>query len=544
MNKIKKNGFVEGTMIAYIAIIITKLIGAFYSIPFYNIIGERGGVIYSCAYNIYNLFLSISTSGIPTAMSIIISEYNSLKMFKAKEKTQRVARNTVFIISIIAFAVLFFAASLIGEFFLGEESGPDATLAIRTVAFCLLIVPFLSIKRGYLQGHTYISPSSVSQVIEQFVRVFVILVGSYVAINVLNLSTAIGVSTALTGAFFGALIAYIYISLKIRKNRSAFLPEKGDVVNNYDISTSETLKKITRICIPLIIVSISTNIYDITDMKLVMIGLSSLKYSVSDSQVIASIIATWGPKICMMINALAMGLTSSLVPHMVSSYVKDDFKGTNKKFNQAIGTVLMIALPMAVGMCMLSSPLYNAFYGQSEFGPILMKILPFVSVMASIGIVSSMSLQSIGMARTVCFTNVTGLVINAILDVPFIYLFNILGLPAYLGAAFSSIIGYTVQITAVFLSLKKKLRFRYKALARLSLKIFISLVCMIIIVLIMKMFIPIYTGGRVIQFVWLMCFAVVGGGAYFLCAFKLGAIEQVFGKDFLNKILKKLHFKK
>ena len=68
--KIKRNGFVEGTMIAYAAIVLSKLIGAFYSIPFYAIIGERGGVVYSCAYNIYNLFLTISTSGIPTAISI------------------------------------------------------------------------------------------------------------------------------------------------------------------------------------------------------------------------------------------------------------------------------------------------------------------------------------------------------------------------------------------------------------------------------------------------------------------------------------------
>ena len=123
--KIKRNGFVEGTMIAYAAIVLSKLIGAFYSIPFYAIIGERGGVVYSCAYNIYNLFLTISTSGIPTAISIIISEYNSLKMFAAKEKTQKTARNTVFIISLAAFIVLFLSAPFIGRFFLGPT--PRAT---------------------------------------------------------------------------------------------------------------------------------------------------------------------------------------------------------------------------------------------------------------------------------------------------------------------------------------------------------------------------------------------------------------------------------
>ena len=68
----KKNKFVEGTMFAYAMILITKVVGALYVIPFYKIIGEAGGVLYSYAYSVYNFFLDISTSGVPTAVSIII----------------------------------------------------------------------------------------------------------------------------------------------------------------------------------------------------------------------------------------------------------------------------------------------------------------------------------------------------------------------------------------------------------------------------------------------------------------------------------------
>ena len=53
----KKDSFLKGTIIASIAIIITKILGVLYVIPFYKIIGEDGGVLYSYAYNIYNLFL-------------------------------------------------------------------------------------------------------------------------------------------------------------------------------------------------------------------------------------------------------------------------------------------------------------------------------------------------------------------------------------------------------------------------------------------------------------------------------------------------------
>ncbi len=543
--KIKRNGFVEGTMIAYAAIVLSKLIGAFYSIPFYAIIGERGGVVYSCAYNIYNLFLTISTSGIPTAISIIISEYNSLKMFAAKEKAQKTARNTVFIISLAAFIVLFLSAPFIGRFFLGSDAqGDDVTAAIRTVSFCLLVVPFLSIRRGYLQGHAYIAPSSTSQVIEQFVRVFVILVGSYVTVNVLGKSQTAGVCVALTGALIGAIAAYFYLSTKMRANKSAFLPAPGDVVNDTTVSTGETIKKIARICIPLIIVAISSNIYDITDMKLIIVGLSSLDgFTADDSEVIASIIATWGPKICVLITSLAMGLTSSMIPHMVDCFVKNDRSGVNRRFNQAVGTILVLAVPMAVGMCLLSHPLYYVFYGESRFGPTLMRVLPFLRIFESISMVASMCLQSIGLAKVVCFTSVTGLLINAACDVPFIYLCNAIGLPAYWGAGFSSMLGYTVSIAAVLILLKKKYGLKYMSLLKTLLKVIMGLIPMIAVVLILMNVLP-FTGGRLIQFILMAVVAVAGAVVYGIVTYKNKAIRDVFGDDFLRKILVKLHLKK
>ena len=91
----KKNSFVEGTIVAYLSILVTKVLGAIYVIPFYNIIGENGGVLYGYAYNIYNLFLNISTSGIPTAVAIIISEYNALKMFNEREYTYKIANKVI-----------------------------------------------------------------------------------------------------------------------------------------------------------------------------------------------------------------------------------------------------------------------------------------------------------------------------------------------------------------------------------------------------------------------------------------------------------------
>ena len=91
----RKDSFLKGTIIASMAIIITKIIGVLYVIPFYDIIGENGGVLYSYAYNIYALFLNISTAGIPIALSMIISEYIALNKLDAKERAYSLGKKVI-----------------------------------------------------------------------------------------------------------------------------------------------------------------------------------------------------------------------------------------------------------------------------------------------------------------------------------------------------------------------------------------------------------------------------------------------------------------
>ena len=91
----KKNSFLAGAAISTLGIVITKFIGLVYVIPFYAIIGIQGGALYSYAYSIYNMFLNLATSGIPVAMSKVVSEFNSLKYYYTKERTFKTAGNFV-----------------------------------------------------------------------------------------------------------------------------------------------------------------------------------------------------------------------------------------------------------------------------------------------------------------------------------------------------------------------------------------------------------------------------------------------------------------
>lgn len=536
----KKNSFVEGTFIATFAIILVKVLGVLYVIPFYKIIGESGGALYSYAYNVYNLFLNISTAGIPVAISKIISEYNTLGMYEAKERSYKIGKKIIGIISILAFFIMFVFSKEIALLILGEITGgntlSDVSFVIKCVSFCLLVIPFLSVSKGYLQGHKYITPSSISQVIEQVVRISVILMGSYIVINVFNKSVSLGVGVAVFGAFVGGVFAYIYIIHKIKKNKSEFKTSK----KQDKVTDKEIVKKIISYALPLIVVSIATDIYSLTDMTLVLRTSHKLGYTASESELISSIISTWTPKICMIINAVAMGLSTSLIPHMVSSFVKKDITDSNKKFNQAINIIIVSTLPLSVGLSFLSEPVYTLFYGENLYGTLILKYTAFQAFYASIYIVISNALQSLNKFKLVYISSIVGFFTNAILDVPLMFLMKKLGTHAFYGAILATVIGYILSYVISLSFLKKELKFSYKSIVSTIKKTILPIFSMLVVLFILNIFIKLDVKGSFKLFITCLIYAILGGITYIYISYKTGLLTSVFETDFLDKIINKL----
>lgn len=542
----KKNSFVEGTMVAYLAILLTKILGAVYVIPFYKIIGESGGVLYAYAYNVYNLFLNISTSGIPTAVAIIIAEFNTLKMFNEREYTYKIANKVIACISFTAFIIMFVFAGVIAHFFIGDIKGGNSIenvkLVIRVISFCLLIIPFLSVTRGYLQGNKYVSVSSYSQLIEQITRIIIVLIGSYIAINVLNLGVPMGVGAALSGTVLGGLCALVFLKYKIHKNKDQF--NKG--VTSYKDSTvtsKEIIKKIIMHAIPIVVVSVTQNIYEMIDLKLIIKGLYLAGFSGDKSELLASIVVTWGPKICMVINALAIGLCASIIPFIVSSYVKKDKKELNRKFNQAINTIIFVGIPLAAFIIVFSEPIYYIFYGYSKYGTIVLKMLAIVSIFFSLQMVINMMLQGMKKYKTVYVNTITGIVVNAVLDIPVILFFDKIGFYPYLGSLFATLIGQIVSITIVLISLRKEFKFDYKPILKTLLKTSLAcLVMMIIMLVLTRLFNNEYR--YLMTLIKLALSGIISVGIFILISYKNKLIDEVLGDKIIDKILKKLKIKK
>lgn len=542
MKKLKKNTFIQGTLITSIILIIIKILGALYVIPFYKIIGSNGGTLYSYAYNIYNLFLNISTAGIPVAIAMIISEYLALNMDDAKERAYKIGKKIILILSLVSFLIVFLGADVIAKFIISDVSGgnpvSDIAYVIRAMSFCLIIIPFLSALRGYLQGHKYVVPTSYSQLIEQVVRIFVVIFGSYLVIKVFKKPVNVGVAVSLLGAFIGGLAAYIYLSIKVKNNKSEFpVSEKKDAVSNKVIA-----KKILSYCIPLIIISVVDNLYTIVDVKLIIKGLNMVGYSAIESEMISGIVSTWAPKICTIIVAIAIALTTNIIPHVTSSFIKKDMKEVNRRFNQAISTMLLITIPMALMLLLLSNEGYFIFYGKSNYGPLILKVSAISHVFFGIWSVINTCLQSMRKFKVVYINSVAGLVSNAILDIPLILLFDKIGLPAYIATIVSTCIGYFISITIALVYLKKNMNFSYKISIETIKKMILPITCLFVPILLSKIFIK-YDYSYLTSFVSLFIHGMYGVIIYLVISYKNGLLVDTLGRETINNILSKFHIK-
>ena len=543
----KKNSFIEGTIFASLSFLIIKFLGAIYVIPFYAIVGELGGALYSYAYTVYSLIINICTIGIPHAISKIISEYNTLEMYEAKERTFKIGNKIMVILSTILFLLMFIFAKQAAYIFIGDidstgNSIEDVVLVIRSISFCLLIVPYLAIKRGYLQGQKFITVSTTGEVIEQVVRVAFILVGSYLAINVFNAKTSIGVAIAVFGAFIAGLAAYIYLDVKIRKNKKEFnMPSKNqkDKVSNKTI-----LKKIVSFSIPLMIVSITTDLYNMTDLSLIIRGLGYLGYSGKVAETIGSVMATWASKICLIVNAITFGLTINIIPHMSSSYVKKDYKTINNQFIKSIAMVIVIGLPMSIGISLLANEVYYIFYGTSEYGGIILRLLPYSIMLGNINMVVNTTLQSLDKFKTIYISSFTGLFTNALLDIPLMILCDKIGIYPYYGAIISTMIGTSISLTISLRKLKKDMNFEYKELLNIIKKALLPLASMIVVVLILEYFIgPLFT-TRITSIITCIICAVVGATIYGIISYKNNLLYNSLGEEYVDQILRKIKIKK
>ncbi len=536
----KKDSFVKGATIATICMFISKFLGIIYVIPFYSIIGEQGGALYGYAYSIYSIFLSISTAGIPVAISKIISEYDALGQAEAKQNVYKVAIKILGIISLTAFLILILFAPQIAKLIIGEATGgntiQDISLAIRCISFAILVVPYLSVLRGFLQGEKFITPTSISEIIEQIIRIAILLLGSYVIIETLNKSITLGVCVSVLGASIGGLGAYLYLKIIANKHKIIKNKVKEDKKLNKEI-----IKKIIKYAIPLIIVSTILSIYNFTDLVLTLRTMTDiLKIDTNTAEKIISLYTTWGEKFQRIVAVASVGVGISLIPNLVRAYVKKENLSVQTILNKAISIVIYIGLPITILISLFSNEVWAIFYGASVEGPIIIRYSIYVGLLSSLSTIATTSLQSMNKYKKLYLSIILGVLLNAILDIPLILLFTKLGFNPCYGSITASIIGFGFTTIYALSAIKKDCNIKYNSLLEFMRKLILPVLGLIIMSLLLKYIINIdvYNNRWITMLITCIYFGLPLL-TYAFISYKNRLVLSLFSEEKINRLLRR-----
>lgn len=540
---LKKNNFMQGAFIATFGIVLCKVIGILYVIPFYSIIGEQGGALYGYAYNIYSIFLGISTAGIPLAMSKLISEYHTQGYLKAKEKAFKLGQRVLNIMGIFSFIILMIFAKPLATMIIGDTIGgntiEDVEFVIRVISLAVLIVPLMSVYRGYIQGHKIITPTSISQVLEQLVRVFIIIVGSFLGMKIFKLSLRSTVGIAVLSATIGALCSYLYLKVVVQKNKKVFLKQEVKK-EEPKITNKEIIYKLLGYAFPFIMIDLFKSLYNSIDVFMLINTLvNSLGYTKEAAESIMSVISTWGLKLNQIIIAISTGIMISLIPNLTSSIVKEDLVDVRKKINQSLQIIIYLTIPMAIGLSILSTNVWTIFYGTSTYGPKVYALYVFVSVATVLFTSSVTTVQILKDYKVVFISLISGFVTKVLLNIPLLYGFQKMGLPAYYGSITATILGYLICTFICLIFLNKKYKVDYEETIKLFLEVTTAVIIMTIVLLLLKVFLPLTSTNRIINLLIMLIYVLIGGIIYLGVTLKSGTLYKIFGKDILKKLFKK-----
>ena len=264
----KKNTFFGGVAILTVGTILVKIIGALYKIPLVNILGESAYGDFNAAYNVYNFFLTISTAGLPVALSKMISEASALDRRNQVQKILRVALITFLVLGTVSFLCMSVLAGPMSNIIINNSSAVYCVMALSPAVFCVCV---MSAFRGYAQGHSNMVPTTVSQIIESFLKLVVGL-GLATLLVYLVLPRNIAAAGAAAGVSVGTIVALLYLIFQYIRARRGKIHRTADEPDD----TRDILIRLLKLGIPITLGSAAVSIVTLIDTNLVMSQLKNI----------------------------------------------------------------------------------------------------------------------------------------------------------------------------------------------------------------------------------------------------------------------------
>ncbi|MGP9042798.1 putative polysaccharide biosynthesis protein [Cytobacillus kochii] len=532
----------RGTFILTLGTFISKFLGLFYVIPFYQIVGNEGTILYNYSYVPYTIFISVATAGVPLAVSKFISKYNALEEYAVGRKLFKSGLIIMLCSGIVCFLIMYMGAPTLAKIFVDPEDVAmlqDIVSVIRAVSFALIIIPFMSLIRGFFQGHQSMGPSAVSQVVEQIVRIAFLLAGAFVVLYVMEGDLVTAVSVATFAAFIGGIgsLAVLFIYWYKRKPYldQLLAKDKGTM----DISLTDMYKEIILYSIPFVLVALVNPLFQMIDLSTFNKAMQSIGYSGKEAGEALSVLNYQTHKLVMIPVTLATAFSLTLVPTITNSFMKNDRLTMNRQLNQTFQVILFLILPAVVGLALLAEPVYTLFYEHSELGTAVLRAYAPVAMLFALYAVTAAILQGINEQRFTILSLLVGILVKLALNIPLIKWLETEG------AVLATALGYAVAILINLIVIKIFSGYQFRFVFRRSLLIIILTLVMTVITWVLYQILMIFlnpaSGWHAIIIVF-VC-GGVGASVYFYLANKVRLLPLLFG-DRIDRILIKLKLKK
>ena len=397
----KKQSFLGGVATLTVAVFAVKVIGALYKIPLGNILGTEGMTHFNAAYKIYSFLLSLSTAGLPLALSKLTAEARALGRRNQSRALLRVALCLFSAIGAVGTALMFFRAEALA----GLMNNSLAYWPIRALSLSVVCVCIMSAFRGYTQGCENMVPSATSQIIE---AAFKLLVGLTLAWYLL--SQGFGVELGAAGAILGVTVSTVLamgymIFHHIRSHREGPFHDVPD-------GNGVLLKRILAIGIPITLGASGMSLLTLIDQSLVMGRLQSVLGLTEEAAAALNGEYEFGMTLFNLPSSFIPPVTMCLIPFVSAALARKDHAQTAKLVSSSLRLTMLLALPAGVGLSVLAGPilqmLYPAQAASAAAATYHLRLLGLASVFVCIMLLTNGILQAYNRARIPVLTLLVG----------------------------------------------------------------------------------------------------------------------------------------
>lgn len=451
-NKPKKEGFMQGVITLMFSQVLIKILGLVYTLYLTNRqgFGDKGNGICASGYQIYALLLTISSIGVPSAISKLVSERVAVGDNKGAHRIFKIAFATFAVIGLVGSLLLFFGANVIANQWLQI---PDAEMTLVALSPAIFFVTVASVMRGYFNGRQKISVGAKSQTLEQVFKTLLTIIVVEVVAILSNVSTewmAAGANLATTLATF---LGFSYLFLYYRSERKEVATEIKNTVNYKYERVSTIIKRILLVSIPITLTAIMSSINKNVDSFTVV---RNLRAFMPEDQATA-LYGILGGKVDTLTSlplAINVAFATALVPAISAAKAKGDNKTITEKTSFSLLISMLIGLPCTVGMFIFAQPILNLLFPNANDGALILQISALTIIFTILDQTINGALQGFGKLIIPTVSLATGVFVKFIFNITLIKIPSI----GVYGAAWGSVACHLVAFCIVFTMLRKNIK--------------------------------------------------------------------------------------